>query len=401
MLPSGPWGNPRVVMTNVEMCAGASYRCKLERIQWKQHPTTKQWILWAHLERYGDYSLAQVVNLHSDPGAEKMTFGGAFRPLGHDSRDVTFYNDGNSAYLISSTDNNSDMNIFSLSSDWTKVSTLLTTVNINKYREAPGIVRSNGWYYMFTSRASGWLPSGPQYITSRSMAGPWSNPVNVANTATFASQSGGIRGLSNGQVMMYSDRWSASWPTPGGPTRQLNLPISLSSNGGFATYHFYPVVKYSYGISTPGQAVFGVQSGRIVSLDKTVTSNAGSTDITATNDGTQDDPVQVWKPTQVPFWWKIDLGIPYTISRLDLTTRLVPGSETFYQYTITGSVDDSAYDLLADQRDNTDPGFSASFPTTTKKYRYIRINVDRVINNVNGNSANWAAGFHEALVYGY
>lgn len=111
------------------MCATANYSCKLERIQWKKHPTTGESVLWAHFERLGDYSLAQVLNLHTQPGAERMTFGGAYRPLGHDSRDVTFYNDGTAAYLISSTDVNSDMNIFSLTSDWNEVSELLTTVN--------------------------------------------------------------------------------------------------------------------------------------------------------------------------------------------------------------------------------------------------------------------------------
>ncbi len=58
------------------------------------------------------------------------------------------------------------------------------------------------------------------------MAGPWGAPVNVGNTATFGSQSGGVSQLSSGQLAMNSNRWSSNWPTKGGQTRQLMLPIS-------------------------------------------------------------------------------------------------------------------------------------------------------------------------------
>ena len=356
--------------------------------------------MWAHFERAADYSLGWVCNVYTNPGAASLTFGGAYRPLDHDSRDLAFYNDGTSAYLISSTNTNSDMNIYSLSTNWTAVDKLVVTVNAKQYREAPAVIKSDGWYYLFTSRASGWLPSQPQYITARAIAGPWSSGVNVANTATFASQSGVIDTLSNGQFMMYSDRWSANWPTAGGATRQLNLPLSLSSSQGFATYAFYPLVKYSNSITTAGQAVYGVQKGRILSDNKPSTSNAGSTNITFANNGVQNDPTQQWIPSQVPFWYQIDLGASYTITRVDLTTKMVQGSETFYQYNVTGSTDNSAFTLLVDKKSNKDPGFSTSFPTSSQKFRYIRINVQSVVNNVNGNSASWAVGVNEVTVYG-
>ncbi|EEU34436.1 uncharacterized protein NECHADRAFT_87046 [Fusarium vanettenii 77-13-4] len=395
----GPWTGNRTVLTNIEMCASANYSCKLERIQWTQHPSTGQYVMWGHFERAKDYGLGYVCNLYTDPGAPSLTFNGAYRPLGHDSRDMTLFSDGDAAYLISATNVNADMVIFNLTSNWTAVASELTTVSKGQYREAPAVIKSNGWYYIFTSRASGWVPSQPQYIMAENMAGPWSNGVNVANTATFASQSGGVAKFPNGQFTMYSDRWSSNWPIPGGPTRQLNLPLALDASGQYATYHFYPQVKYAQS-TKPDQAVYGIQNGKILSDNKPALSNAGSANISLANDGTQNDPNKVWIPSKVPFWYQVDLRDSHKITRIDLTTKLRQGSETFYNYTISASKDNQTFTTIADKRDNKDPGFSTVLPTSTEGFRYVRLNVNSVINAINGNSASWAVGVHEFTVFG-
>lgn len=76
------------------------------------------------------------------------------------------------------------------------------------------------------------------------------------------------------------------------------------------------------------------------------------------------------------------------------------GSETYYGYNITGSSDGQNFVLLTDESKNTDVGFVSSLPTQTASYRYVRINVDSIINTNNGNSATWAAGVVEMTVYG-
>lgn len=371
------------------------------------HPSSGLMIMWAHFERVGDYSFAQVANLYTFPGDEQLTWNGAYRPLGYQSRDLSFYNDGSEAYLISASNGNADMNIFKLTSNWTEIDTLLTTVNKGLYREAPSIIKpASNKYFMFTSRTSGWLPSQPQYIIASSMAGPWSSPINTANTATYCSQSGGISGTSSGQYMMYSNRWSASWPTPGGPTRRLNLPLSVSPSKDFATFYFYPEVKYSWTLSTKGQGLYGIQSGRILSDGKKSQASDGldTTNLTLVNDSVQDEPSQYWIPGKVPFWYEVDLGQAYNITQVDLNTRLRQGSESFYTYNVTGSADGKTFSLLADQTNNKDPGFSVSFPgdngISSTGFRYIRIEVDGIYNNNNGNSATWTAGLHEVTVYG-
>ncbi|VUC34749.1 unnamed protein product [Clonostachys rosea] len=404
----GEWTGERVVLTNHVMCASANYSCKLEGIQWKTHPSSGLIIMWAHFERYGDYGLAEVANLYTYPGDESLTWNGAYRPLNYQSRDLSFYNDGSAGYLISTTNGNADMNIFELASNWTEITSLLTTVNKGLYREAPSIIKpsSDGLYYMFTSRTSGWLPSQPQYITASSMAGPWGDPVNTGNTATFCSQSGGVSGIASGQYMMYSTRWSASWPTPGGPTRRLNLPLSISPGGNFATFHFYPQVMYSWTLGEKGHGIYGIQSGKILSDGRPsrVTAGLDTTNLTLVNDGTQDSPAEYWIPGKVPFWYEVDLGQAYNITQVDLSTRLRQGSETYYVYNVTGSTDGKTYNMLADQTNNTDSGFSVSFPgangTSAEGFRYVRVEVSGLYNNNNGNSATWAVGLHEVTVYG-
>lgn len=88
------------------------------------------------------------------------------------------------------------------------------------------------------------------------------------------------------------------------------------------------------------------------------------------------------------------------MTQVDLTTNMVQGSETYYGFNITGSNDGSSFDLLLDQSKNTDVGFVSSLPSKTDSYRYVRINVDSIINTNNGNSATWAAGIGEMTVYG-
>lgn len=354
----------------------------------------------AHYERSQDYGLGWVAVAHIKPGASSMTFAGAFAPNGDDSRDMAFFADGTDAYLVTSTNVNTNNNIYRLSSDWTKVDSFLVQVNAGGHREAPSVIKSNGWYYLFTSGASGWLPSQPQYIAAQAMAGPWGPPTTIGSTSTFGSQSGGVNEFGMGHFAMNADRWSNNWPTKGGPNRQLMLPMGLSAQGGFASCSFYHKAKYSEE-APAGQNVYGIQTGQILSVGKPASSSAGAKDIAFANDGIQTDVDATFVPSSVPFWYQIDLQQAYTISQIDLTTKIVPGSDTFYHYNVTGSSDGKYFSLLlADMHDSVDVGFSVAFATSTEKVRYVRIYVDGIINNVNGNEADWTVGINEVTVYG-
>jgi hypothetical protein len=326
-----------------------------------------------------------------------------YRPLGHDSRDLTFFADDDSAttaYIISTTNTNADMNIYQLTANWTAVQALTATILTGQFREAPAMVKRDGSYYLFTSHASGWYPSTPNYITSTSIASGWSDSRIIGNTATWASQSGGVVKIGN-QYEMASNRWGDQWNPPTRPTRQFFLPISFTPAGSpGAHYHFYPTVKYQDDGSTGSNNMFGVQPGRLLSLGKTVTSTpSGGSNPEYAVDGAQDNG-QFFTPGAVPFTMEIDLGAEHTIASVDMTTHLIQGSETYYQFNVTGSTDRSQYSLLADQKSNTVVGFVRSAATDTGKYRYVKISVDKVINTNNGNEADFARGVHEVGVYG-
>lgn len=341
-----------VVLTGQTVCASVGYSCLLQRIDFEKNPVTGDFVMWAHLENTANYDLAQVAVAYATPG-QAFTFAGTYRPLDYDSRDETFFVDGDDGYLISATDTNTNMNIYALTSNWTAVASLVQEVYIDDYREAPSMVKYDGYYYLFTSRAAGWYPSQPEYIAAQSLTGPWSNPVVVGNTATFCSQSGSVMQLNNGQFAMISSVWAANWSPSAGANYDLFLPTSFSPSGGYASYNYYEQVAYSDQITTVNQAVYGIQAGQILSNTYPATTNAGTTNLAYANDGTQDNPNQTWVPDTFPFWYQIDLGADHTIKAVDLTTNMVQGSETYYQFNVTGSTDGETFTLLANQMDNT------------------------------------------------
>lgn len=69
-------------------------------------------------------------------------------------------------------------------------------------------------------------------------------------------------------------------------------------------------------------------------------------------------------------------------------------------FKVSGSTDGNTWTEIADKSNNTDPGFVPAFVTTSDAYRYVRVDVSAVVNNVNGNAANWAVGVSEMTVYG-
>lgn len=386
------FGAETTVLGSETICASTNETCKLERTVFFYNPSTDLFVMWAHYENAEDYSLGEVACAHGAAG-KNWTFDGAYKPLGHDSRDMTvFTDDDGSAYLVSATNTNTDTNIYQLTSNWTAIDSLLTTVLKSQYREAPAVVKDNGTYYLFTSRAAGWYPSAPEYISATAMKGPWSESRYIGNTATFCTQSGSVKEADSSYVML-GDRWSANWSPAQPPNRELALPLSFSGTG-YASYHYYSSVKAS-----DDKGIYGIQSGKILSLGKTATSSGGS-NITLATDGTQDDPSLYFTPNAVPFWLQVDLESSHAITQVDLTTRMVQGSETYYQFNITASNDGSSYTLLADALNNTDVGFKSSLISNANQYRYVRITVNKIINTHNSNEADWARGVHELIVYG-
>ena len=90
-----------------------------------------------------------------------------------------------------------------------------------------------------------------------------------------------------------------------------------------------------------------------------------------------------------PYVLTIDMQKKAKISELNLSTKLVNGSETAYKYTIEGSVDGEHFQTLVDGTDNWQVGFQILPVTDSSAYRYLRLTVLRIINVHNNNPATW------------
>ena len=388
----------RSVLTEGEVCEGSdTVGCIMERISFIQHPQTDEVFMWAHWENNQSYSLARVAVAFGLPGGQ-FTFGGSFRPLGNDSRDLTFFIDKDeSGYLVSATRVNTDMAIYALTSDWHNITSKVATVLQNQHREAPAMVNIDGYYYLFTSTAAGWYPSAGQFISATALAGPWSSSQNIGDLAKFAAQSGEIVQIGTQWAMM-ADRWGANWKYPETSNRQLMLPLSFEN--GQAAYHFYPTVQYTEA-GVAGN-LLGVQNGKIVSTGRPVTAGAAVSPYNSTlgNDGITLSTTNYYEPAQLPFTYEINLASKMAVSHLDLSTKLVGGSETYYNYTIDCINNGATSVILVDMTKNTVVGFTTAQIMATTLCEAVRLNANKVVNVQNGNEADWAAGVVELTVYG-
>ncbi len=206
----------------------------IERPKVLFNSTTNQYVMWMHKENATDYGEARVAVATSSTVDGTYTYQGSFRPLNYDSRDMTVFKDDNgTAYLISATRVNADLNIYQLSSNYLSVSSLVQTLWVGSYREAPAMFKRNGVYFLVTSGATGWAPNQAKYATASSISGTWSALQNIGDSITYASQSTFVLPIQGTQTTSYlymGDRWAGAWGGPVNDSQYVWLPLQFSSN---------------------------------------------------------------------------------------------------------------------------------------------------------------------------
>ncbi|MDQ6422809.1 RICIN domain-containing protein [Paenibacillus sp. LHD-117] len=205
----------------------------IERPKVIYNASTGKYVMWMHKENGVDYGEARVAVASASSIEGPYTYHGSFRPLGYDSRDMTVYNDNGTAYLISATQVNADLNIYRLSSDFLSVDSLVTTLWDNQYREAPALFKRGSTYFLVTSGATGWNPNQAKYATASSITGTWSSLVNVGNANTYQSQSTyvlPVEGSSDTSFLYMGDRWAGAWGGPVNTSEYVWLPISFPTS---------------------------------------------------------------------------------------------------------------------------------------------------------------------------
>ncbi|MBE1442369.1 family 43 glycosylhydrolase [Paenibacillus sp. OAS669] len=371
--------------------------CKFESLNFTYHEGTGKIVVWLHYENNKDYSLGRAAVLSGYPG-EALTFHGSFRPNGNDSRDMTFFKDDDgTGYIISAGNNNNDLFLYKLSPDYLTVEKQAAKIHEGKHREAPSMIKKDGFYYLFTSEAAGWYPSKGMYSSAVSIEGPYSELRKIGNSTTFSAQSGGvwtIRGTDTTSYVMQANRWLQGWASGATGSKQRWLPIALDN--GYASYDYYDQVL----LNRKTGVVVPVQDGMLLSQGKPALAqdSADGKPASYANDG---DYTTSWTAANNswPKWWMVDLEDVYDLSRIQISWYLVNGSEGYHRYQIETSKDGVTFTTALDRTDNKDYGFTSD--KLSVEARYVRVKmIDAVLWNNPGN--NWyTPQLGEVKVFGY
>lgn len=209
----------------------------IERPKVIYNSSTGKFVMWMHWENGVDYGQARTAVASSSTVDGTYTYHGSFRPLGNDSRDMTVFNDNGTAYLISATKVNADLNIYKLTSDFLGVDSLVQTLWPGQYREAPAMFKRNGVYFLVTSGATGWNPNQAKYATATSIDGTWSGLSNFGDSTAYDSQSAYVLPVEGSQTTSYlymGDRWAGAWGGKVMESKYVWLPLRFPSNTSLA-----------------------------------------------------------------------------------------------------------------------------------------------------------------------
>ncbi|KAK7250915.1 hypothetical protein RIF29_33691 [Crotalaria pallida] len=206
----------------------------LERPKVIYNDNTGKYVMWMHIDD-ANYTKAAVGVAISDTPYGPFNYLGSQRPHGYDSRDMTVFKDDDGvAYLIYSSENNSELHIGPLTEDYLNVTSVMRRVLIGQRREAPALFKHQGTYYMITSGCTGWAPNEALAHAAESIFGPWEamgNPCVGGNKlfrlTTFFAQSTFVLPLPRfpGSFILMADRWN---PADLRDSRYVWLPLIVA-----------------------------------------------------------------------------------------------------------------------------------------------------------------------------
>jgi hypothetical protein len=217
----------------------------IERPKIVYNATTSQYVMWMHWENGSDYGQARAAVAKSSTVDGDYTYLGSARPLvssgvtdhgkpGYMSRDCTLFVDTDGkAYFISASNENNDLNLYRLSSDYLGIDSLVAVLFPGGHREAPALWKRGSVYFLLTSDATGWDPNQAKYATSASLGSGWSGWTNAGDSTTFHSQSAyvlAVEGSAGTAYLYIGDRWAGAWSGPVNDSTYVWGPISFSSS---------------------------------------------------------------------------------------------------------------------------------------------------------------------------
>ncbi|KAI9333927.1 glycosyl hydrolase [Zopfochytrium polystomum] len=262
------WSNAGNLLTNAS--APELNHCNIERPKVIYNAATGLFVLWMHWENGVNYNEARTAVATAPSVTGPYTYLTSFRPLGHDSRDMTVFADDDAAatgYLVSATNNNADLNVYRLTQDYTGVDALVATLWNGSYREAPALFKRAGTYYLLTSGATYWNPNQQKAATASTVAGPWSALQNVGNSIAHGSQTAFVLPVdpngsgSNASLYLYlADRWAPAWNAPVNESPYVWLPLTFTAPGAVPALPWSPKLAVDAAAATATPVAAGVGS---------------------------------------------------------------------------------------------------------------------------------------------
>ncbi|MBQ9590855.1 MAG: Ig-like domain-containing protein [Butyrivibrio sp.] len=153
-----------------------------------------------------------------------------------------FKDDDGTAYVMYSSDGNTNMYIAKLNDDYTYLAADQShavlgkdfTVNfVGASREAPAMFKYNGTYYMVTSGCTGWDPNPGSYAYADNPLGPWTtvaNPFTASESGTsYRTQPTCVFAVdaAAGKYIYMGDRWNSGDLSD---SRYVWLPVEFLSD---------------------------------------------------------------------------------------------------------------------------------------------------------------------------
>ncbi|XP_073124945.1 uncharacterized protein [Henckelia pumila] len=205
----------------------------LERPKVIYNDKTGKYVMWMHIDDT-NYTKASVGIAISEHPTGPFNYLYSIRPHGFDSRDMTIFKDDDGvAYLIYSSDDNSELHIGPLNEEYLDVTRVMRRILVGQHREAPALFKHDGTYYMITSGCTGWAPNEALAHASESIMGPWETMGNpclggnkIFRLTTFFAQSTFVLPLPEfrGLFIFMADRWN---PADLRDSRYIWLPLTI------------------------------------------------------------------------------------------------------------------------------------------------------------------------------
>ena len=364
-------------------------------------------VWWCHWERSGpSYAHGRAFVATAKPGG-RFTVHHIYNPLGIQVRDMSvFVDDDRQGYLAAASNvpgqgANATLYLFKLNADYTGVTGITNKAMEGEYREAPHIVKTGGFYYLFFSQAAGWYPSRAGYVSARTLDGRWSDVRHVGNSSTFSAQSGGI--IDYGRdgdpyvPVMLANRWIRGE----GTSRNVVLPLRCAE--GFAFDDYAPTLL----LDPAKDRILPLHAGRLLSQDRPASSSIPGSKGHEAGRAFDGDYTTSFQSDEKnwPFTVTTDLGTVCKVRNVQVSWHLHKGSEAYYKYTVEGSLDGREWRVLRDRTDDKDTtvsktyGFSSDLLPDAPSARHVRINVHRAV--LHNNPNNWYPPIlYEVKVYG-